>query len=200
VPENGDITVSVQPGGAHVGVAARVPHDMPREVVNEIRRLLLAEDAMLNVAAWARSLESATLPADRRARVVAAAGMAAMFWRPFVRDDDRRRLEPGEWRERIADNEDHARLFDRIEIRRAKVLAHVDTNARVVNVTDTYRFFQSRDETDPRDLRVYDVGADGGLLEPDSLRVLDELATRLAQMFSDRMVEMGAVRVRQLYP
>jgi hypothetical protein len=183
-----------------MGIAARVPSGLPREVLAEIRRLLLAEDAMLNVAAWARwqGESGAAVPFDRRARLVVAAGVVAMFWRPFVTDDERKRLDPKEWRGRIADNEEHARMFDRIEIRRHKVLVHSDTDARIANVTDTYRFFQSREETDPLDLRVYDVGADGGLLDPGSWRVIEQLATRLAHLFSERMIDLGASRRRQL--
>jgi hypothetical protein len=183
-----------------MGVAARVPGDMPPTAVAEVRRLLLAEDAMLNISAWTawRIADAAATPSDPRARTVLAAGVAAMFWRPFTKDDQRQRLDPEAWRTRIAENEDHVRMFDRIKIRRNEVLAHSDTSAGVVNVTDTYRMFQSRGDSDPRDLRVYDIGADGGLLEPDSLLVLKELAERLARMFSERMIELGAERVRAL--
>jgi len=161
VTQKRDVIITAEPATAAIGVAARVSHDVPGEVVQEIRQLLLGEDAMLNVAAWARWVKNAPdgLPADRRARAVAAAGIATMFWRPFVKDDERKRLEPEEWCTRIADNAEHAEMFERIRIRRHKVLAHSDTNAGVVNVTDTYRIFQRRDERDPYDLRVYDVGA-----------------------------------------
>ncbi|MEK6275531.1 MAG: hypothetical protein AABM30_09355 [Actinomycetota bacterium] len=165
----------------------------------ELRRLLLAEDAMLNVSAWARFYgERESVPTDRRARTVAAAGVVAMFWRPFVNDDKGERLEPDEWRERIVDDAGHAEMFDRLRIRRNKVFAHADTGAGVVNVTNTYRMFQRREPEDPFDLRVYDVGADGGLLERESLALIAELADRLAGLFSERMIELGAVRVREL--
>jgi hypothetical protein len=139
-------------------------------------------------------------PLDRRTRMVSAAGMATTFWRPFSADNKRKRLDPAEWRARIEDDPKQAEMFDRLQLRRDKVLAHSDTDAGVVNVTDTHNFFAERERKpdDPLVLRVYDVGADQGLLEPESLPVIAKLADRLAELFSDRMVELGASRVDAL--
>jgi hypothetical protein len=126
-------------GTAEVGRAARVPEDASQETLDEIRRLLLAEDAMLSVAVFARFYSAAGYPADRRIRFVAAAGVAATFWRPFMKDNQGERLDPDEWRGKVANDPDHAALFDRLKIRRNKVFAHSDTDARVVNVTDMHR-------------------------------------------------------------
>ena len=177
-----------------------MPPGTPPETLDSVRQLLLAEDAMLNVVAWAKALSGhPDLLTDRRARMVAAAGLSAMFSRPFMSDNTRMRLEPDEWRERIADDPEQTRIFDRLWLRRNKVFAHSDTDAGVVNVTDTNRFFKGpRQPADPYDLRVYDVGADGGLLEPESLRSIGAVAARLAALFEEQMLQLGAVRVRSL--
>jgi hypothetical protein len=80
------------------------------------------------------------------------------------------------------------------------VLAHVDTDAAVLNVTNSYRMFQRPEENDPIVLRVYDVGADGGLLEPESLQLIAGLADRLALLMSHRMANLGATRRPELMP
>jgi hypothetical protein len=191
------VSVSVPAASASVGVAARLPDGTSPETIAEVRRLLLAEDAMLNVAAWASA--NVGVPADRRARMVVAAGVAAMFCRPFVYDNKRRRLDPDEWRARIADVPDHLGKFDLLMLRRDKIFAHADRNAAVVNVANTHRLFAGPTKPgDPIDLRVYDVGGDGGLLEDESRQVIAALATRLAELFSKRMVDLGAVRHRPL--
>jgi hypothetical protein len=195
-PSGRDVAFTPEPGVMHVGVAARVPASTPPDTQAEIRRLLLAEDAMLCVAAYARQLKPDEL--DRRARAVAAAGLVTMFGRPFAKDDKGVRLDPKEWRARIADDPEQARMFDRLRLRRDKVLAHSDTGAGVVNVTNTHKMFETRQPDDPLDLRVYDVGVDQGLLDPDSLTVIAALAERLADLFSKRMVELGATRRRPL--
>jgi hypothetical protein len=182
-----------------VGRGAKIPADTAPAVIEEIRRLLLAEDAMLSVAMWARSHPSlAGHPLDRRTRMVSAAGMVTTFWRPFSADNKGQRLDPAEWRARIENDPKQAEMFDRLELRRNKVLAHSDTDAAVLNVTDTHNFLAPRKPDDPLVLRVYDVGADQGLLEPESLLVIAKLADRLAELFSERMVELGASRVDAL--
>jgi hypothetical protein len=118
---------------------------------------------MLSVAAWARAEPTLTGHSmDWRARSVAAASVATMFWRPFATDDQQKRLEANEWRALIADDPDQATMFDRLRLRRNKVLAHSDTKAGIVNVTNTYKMFAGRERDDPLDLRVYDAGVDDG--------------------------------------
>jgi hypothetical protein len=193
------VEIQVPAATVKVGRGAKIPADTPPAVIEEIRRLLLAEDAMLSVAMWANSHPSLTgHPLDRRTRMVSAAGVATTFWRPFAADNKRQRLDAAEWRARIEDDPKQAEMFDRLQVRRDKVLAHSDTDAGVVNVTDTHNFFAPRKPDDPLVLRVYDVGADQGLLEPESLPVIVKLADRLADLFSDRMVELGASRVDAL--
>jgi hypothetical protein len=198
-----DVTIKGVAAVAHFGEAgALVPSDTPTDTLNELRRLFLAEDAMNNVAAAARAflVDHPPPPSDRRARTVAAAGIAAMFCRPFSADNERKRLDAKEWREFIADDLRHAAMFDRILERRNKVLAHADTNTGIVNVTNTYRMFATRQPDDPIVLRVYDLGADGGLLELDALHTIAELADRLALLMSHRMADLGAKRRPELMP
>ena len=103
-------------------------------------------------------------------------------------------------RDLIAYDPGQADIFDRILLRRDKVLAHVDTDAAVVNVTNSYLMFERSEATDPIVLRVYDVGADGGLLEPESLQLIAGLADRLALLMSHRMANLGATRRPELMP
>lgn len=195
-PSSADVVVRPEPAVVTVGLAARVPANTAPETLAEIRRLLLAEDAVKRVSAYARQFRPDGL--DQRARSVAAAGLATMFGRPFFKDNKGKRLDPDEWRARIADDPEQAGMFDRLLLRRSKVIAHSDTDAGVVNVTNTHGMFEARRPDDPLDLRVYDVGLDHGLLDPHSLEVIAALADRLAELFSERIVELGATRHRPL--
>jgi hypothetical protein len=201
-PAANDVTLKGATATVTLGAnGAMIPVDTPQETQNELRRLLLAEDAMLNVAEWAREhITDGKLPIGRQARTVSAAGLAAMFCRPFTNDNKRKRLNPNYWRALIADDPVQADMFDRILLRRDKVLAHVDTDAAVVNVTNSYRMFERPQVNDPIVLRVYDVGADGGLLEPESLQLIAGLADRLALLMSHRMANLGATRRPGLMP
>jgi hypothetical protein len=139
------VEIQVPTGTVKVGRGAKIPADTSPAVIEEIRRLLLAEDAMLSVAMWASSHPTLTgHPLDRRTRMVSAAGMATTFWRPFSADNKGKRLDPAEWRARIEDDPKQAEMFDRLELRRNTVLAHSDTDAGAVNVTDTYNFLAGR--------------------------------------------------------
>lgn len=154
---------------------------------------------MRSVAAWAQfHIDHPTaMPSDSRARLVDAAGVAVMFCRPFLRDDKGMNLDADEFRSRLADGANQV-MFDRLRLRRSKVLAHADTAAGVINVTETYKMFARRDPDDPLDLRAYNVGADDGILGPDDLGVIADLAKELADFFSNDMVALGAQRVREL--
>ncbi|HYN49951.1 MAG TPA: hypothetical protein VES62_03415 [Thermoleophilaceae bacterium] len=181
--------------------AARVPAGTPEEVRAKLRRLLLAEHAMEAVEEWARARALQPPPSDRfaRGRLVDAAGFAAMFGRPFVADDKGKRLDPAEWRAKLEQRRPElVPLFDRLRARRDSVFAHADTRARVSNVTNTHKMFRGREPDDPIDLRTYDSGAADELLAPEELEAAVELAVTLAGLFSERMVELGAMRVREL--
>jgi len=178
-----------------------VSADTPKETQNELRRLLLAEDAMLNVAEWRASTSpTGSCLSDAKLEPCPQPG-----W-PRCSADPSRTTTSGSASIRttgerlIADDPVQADMFDRILLRRDKVLAHVDTNAAVVNVANSYRMFQRPEANDPIVLRVYDVGADGGLLEPESLQLIAGLADRLALLMSHRMTNLGATRRPELMP
>jgi hypothetical protein len=168
-PLSNDVTLKGATATVSLGAnGAMIPADTPQETQNELRRLLLAEDAMLNVSEWAREhITDGKLPTGRQARTVSAAGLGAMFCRPFTNDNRRKRLDPNYWRALIADDPVQADMFDRILLRRDKVLAHVDTDAAVVNVTNSYRMFERPHANDPIVLRVYDVGAAAAFWNPN---------------------------------
>jgi hypothetical protein len=86
--------VAVPAATAQMRVAARIPAGTSDAVKGQIRRLLLAEDSMLNVAARGDELMSRPqlTPTAPRARVVKACGIATMFGRPFQADSKRKRV------------------------------------------------------------------------------------------------------------
>jgi hypothetical protein len=193
--------IPVPAGQVRLGLAARIPADTPQYIQEEVRRLLLAEHAMLAIGGWAEARLAAPSPADRFAQglLVDAAGLAVTFARPFMQDDKKNRLDRDEWRSRLeVERPDLVDLFDRILARRNRIFAHADTTAGMTNVTNTHKMFGSRAPDDPIDLRVYDVGAADEILSLDVLQATGELASTLAQMFSARMVELGAERVSSL--
>jgi len=194
--------VQIKPAEVRLGrLAARVPAGATAAVHAELRRLLLAEHAMEAVSEWAQAHAAAPRPADpfTRSRFVDAAGLVAMFVRPFVRDDQRKRLDPTEWRAKVEQQRpDLVPLFDRLRSRRHTVFAHADTTARVANVANFHKGGGSRDPSDPIDLRTYDSGAADEILATEELARTIVLAQLLSELFNERMLELGAVRVREL--
>jgi len=191
VPEESDANESERRdtvyGDWRLGPGVRVSTaDLTEDSVALLRRLLLAEDAMFSVAEAARAWldEPTMLSESRRARLVAATGLAVMFARPFLKDDQGKRLRREDWRP--ADQ--HGDLFDRLLDRRNVVLAHVDTSAGHLNVLDVAHF-GGPDWASILDLRVFDVGAADDLLEPETLAAIADLADSLARRFREKITE-----------
>lgn len=203
-PPRKDIRVEAKSAEVRMGrYAARVPAGTREEVRAKLRRLLArgARDGGrrgvgVGVGVGASACAAtATVGPFRAWRLVDAAGFAAMFGGPFVADDKGKRLDPAEWRAKLEQRRPElVPLFDRLRARRDSVFSHADTRARVSNVTNTHKMFRGREPDDPIDLRTYDSGAADELLAPEKL----EAAVALAGLFSERMVELGAMRVREL--
>ncbi len=202
VTEEANIRVEVEPAEVRLGrLAARVPAGTPEHVLDELRRLLLAEHAMEAVQDWAnaRALDPPPLDRFKRSRLVDAAGLTAMFSRPFAADDKRERLDPAYWEVKLGQiRPDLAALFSKLRGRRNRVFAHADTRAGMINVINSHKMLRESEPSDPIDLRTYDVGAADELLDPAELARTSELAAVLSGLFEKRMAELGAVRVREL--
>jgi hypothetical protein len=171
------------------GLGIRVHQDLiTEESAPFIRRLLLAEDAMLNVSEAARAW-TAVLPISRRARLVVAAGLASMFARPFVKDDEGKRFRTEHWRPAS----DRGLLFDHLIDLRHKVFAHADNSAGHVDVIDVDGNQAEPYNVHVCDLRVFDLAIATRLLEPDELREIAKLADEMALAFRRRLDEFAHV-------